>query len=375
MERAKIVHPGAGSRAGLGYFPPSEYCVPLRMMRIDPGRRRRLEYVADAIAIFKQKGVIRLDAAEGSAAGRTAKLRNWKIDRNRLGRNIPYFILFSPVIVFFLLFKYLPMGGLIIAFKDYNFVDGVFGSPWVGFGQFETLFSNPQTLRIIRNTFVLSVMNLLIGFPFPIILAILLNEVRKSWFKRSVQTLVYLPHFLSWVIVSGMVVTIFATEGVINGILGHWLGEPFSFLYREGSWLAIFVGSGIWKGAGWGAIIYLAALTSIDPSLYESAGMDGAGKWRQIIHITLPGIAPTIVIMFILSVGSVMEVGFDQVFTLQNSAVFNVSEVISTYTYKIGLKNLQFSLTAAMGLFESLIGLILVLLTNGVARRFGQGLW
>lgn len=297
------------------------------------------------------------------------------INRKRLRQNVPYFIMFLPIIAYFLIFKYAPMGGLVIAFKDYNFADGVFGSPWVGWGQFETLFSNPQTLQIIRNTFVLSVLSLLIGFPFPIALAILLNEVRRVWFKRWVQTIVYLPHFLSWIIVSGMVVTIFATEGVVNDLIFWWTGEPIAFLYQEGSWLSIFIGSGIWKGAGWGAIIYLAALSSIDLSLYESASIDGAGKLRQIRHITLPGIAPTIVIVFILSVGNVMEVGFDHVYTLQNSAVFNTSEVISTYTYKIGLQRLQFSLTAAMGFFESLIGLILVLITNAVARRFGQGLW
>ncbi len=318
---------------------------------------------------------MRLHTAEETAGRRALLQPERKVDRRRLKQNIPYFLMFIPVIAYFAIFKYAPMGGLVIAFKDYNFADGVFGSPWVGFGQFETLFSNPQTLQIIRNTFVLSVLSLLIGFPFPIILAILLNEARRVWFKRWIQTFVYLPHFLSWVIVSGMVITIFATEGVINDLMAPWLGEPIAFLYEQGSWLTIFIGSGIWKGAGWGAIIYLAALSSIDPSLYESASIDGANKWRQIAHITLPGIAPTIVIVFILSVGNVMEVGFDQVYTLQNSAVFSMSEVISTYTYKIGLQRLQFSLTAAMGFFESIIGLILVLMTNAVARRFGQGLW
>nr|WP_127579622.1 ABC transporter permease subunit [Paenibacillus koleovorans] len=283
--------------------------------------------------------------------------------------------MFLPVAVYFVLFKYVPMGGLIIAFKNYNFADGLFGSPWVGFGQFTTLFANPQTLQIIRNTFILSMLSLLIGFPFPILLAILLNEVRRSAFKRWIQTLVYLPHFLSWVIVAGMVVTIFALDGVINNLVVSKLGEPVAFLYKEGSWVTIYVGAGIWKGAGWSAIIYLAALSSVDPSLYESAGMDGANKWQQIRHITLPSIAPTIVIVFILSVGHVMEAGFDQVYTLQNSAVFRVSEVISTYTYKIGLQSLQFSLTTAIGLFESSVGFVLVLMTNAVARRYGRGLW
>lgn len=316
-----------------------------------------------------------LNTAEETASRHISTQLDRKVDWKRLKANIPYFIMFIPVIVYFILFKYAPMGGLVIAFKDYNFTEGVFGSPWVGFQNFEALFSNPQTLQIIRNTLVLSVLGLVIGFPFPIILAILMNEVRKTWYKRWVQTIVYLPHFLSWVVVSGMVVTIFAMEGIVNDLLTQWFGTSISFMYHKFPWVAIFIGSGIWKGAGWGAIIYLAALSSVDPSLYESASIDGANKWKQIYHITLPSIAPTIFIVFILSVGNIMEVGFDQVFTLQNPAVYDISEVISTYTYKIGLQKMQFSLTTAMGFFESLVGLILVLSTNAVARRFGQGLW
>lgn len=268
------------------------------------------------------------------------------------------------------------MGGNIIAFKQYNFHDGIFGSPWVGLQNFETIFSNPQTLNIIRNTFVLSVLTLLIGFPAPIILAILMNEMRMVILKRSIQTLVYIPHFFSWVIVGGMVVTLFSQEtGVINYWVEQWTGNSYPFLYKELSWISVFLGSGIWKEAGFGAIIYLAALTSIDPNLYEAANIDGANKWKQIWHITLPGIRPTIVLLFIINIGRVMEVGFDQVYMLQNSVVSNVSEVISTYIYKVGLQGGQFSITTAMGLFESLIGLILVFSANKIARRFGQGLW
>lgn len=298
------------------------------------------------------------------------------INRRRWKQNIPLLILFVPVIAFFLIFKYAPMGGLIIAFKNYNFYDGIWGSPWVGMKNFELLFSNPQTLTIIRNTLMLSVLSIVIGFPFPIALAILLNEARQFFFKRTVQTLVYLPHFLSWVIIGGMVITIFSQEnGIINHFIKQWTGSPYPFLYNEGSWIAIFVGSGIWRGAGWGSIIYLAALSSIDQHLYEAASLDGAGKMRQIWHITLPGITPTIVLMFILNMGNIMEVGFDHVFVLQNSIVSNVSEVISTYIYHIGLQGAQFSLTTAMGLFESLIGLIMVLTANKIARKFGHGLW
>ncbi|UVI31995.1 ABC transporter permease [Paenibacillus spongiae] len=296
--------------------------------------------------------------------------------RKRWKQNIPLLILFAPIVAFFIIFKYAPMAGLVIAFKNYTFSEGIWGSDWVGLKNFRQLFTNPQSITIIRNTLFLSCLNIVVGFPFPIALAIMLNEARKQWFKRIVQTLVYLPHFLSWVIVGGLVVTIFAQEtGFVNHLVKMWTGEPYPFLYKDGSWIAIFVGSGIWKGAGWGAIIYLAALTSIDQHLYEAASMDGAGKWRQIWHVTLPGISSTIVVMFILNLGNVMEVGFDQVFMLQNSVVSGVSEVISTYIYRVGLQGAQFSLTTAMGLFESVIGLILVLTANRIARRFGQSLW
>lgn len=296
--------------------------------------------------------------------------------RRKLKQNLPLLVMFVPVIAFYLIFKYAPMVGVIVAFKSYNFADGIFGSPWVGLKNFHILFSNPKSLLIIRNTLVLSLMSIFIGFPFPIMLAIMLNEVKKIWFKKTVQTLVFLPHFLSWVIVGGMVVTIFSQEsGVINHWIQQWTGSAFPFLYNEASWMFIFVGSGIWKEAGFSAIVYLAALSSIDTSLYEAASIDGAGKWKQMWHITLPGIAPTIVLMLILSMGKVMEVGFDHVYTLQNSVVSNVSEVISTYIYTIGLQKGQFSLTSAMGLFESVVGFILVITANTIARKFNRGIW
>ncbi|GAA4828376.1 polygalacturonan/rhamnogalacturonan ABC transporter permease [Paenibacillus vulneris] len=296
--------------------------------------------------------------------------------RRRLKQNLPLLIMFIPVIAFYVIFKYAPMAGVIVAFKSYNFADGIFGSPWVGLKNFHVLFSNPNSLLIIRNTLMLSLMSLLLGFPFPIMLAVMLHEVRRIWFKKTVQTLVFLPHFLSWVIVGGMVVTIFSQEsGILNHWLRQWTGSAFPFLYNQASWMFIFVGSGIWKEAGFSAIVYLAALSSIDTSLYEAASIDGAGKWKQMRHITLPGIAPTIVLMLILSMGKVMEVGFDQVYALQNSVVSNVSEVISTYIYTIGLQKGQFSLTSAMGLFESVVGFILIVTANAIARKFNRGLW
>lgn len=298
------------------------------------------------------------------------------VKKNRFRQNIPLWIMFAPVVAYYLIFKYIPMGGLIIAFKNYNFTDGLFGSPWAGLDNFRMLFTDPIAFKVIRNTLLISVLSIVIGFPFPIILAIMFNEIQRLWFKKAVQTILYLPHFLSWVIVGGIVATLFSQEtGLVNHIVRSIGNEPYPFLYNETSWLTIFLSAGIWKEAGFGAIIYLAALSSIDPSLYEAAAMDGANKWKQIWHVTLPGISSVIVLMLILSMGRFMEVGFDQVFILQNSIVSNLSEVISTYIYKVGLQGGRFSLTAAMGLFESLIGLILVITANRIARRFEQGLW
>ncbi|BBH20284.1 protein LplB [Paenibacillus baekrokdamisoli] len=299
-----------------------------------------------------------------------------KFDRKRFRQNIPLIVMFIPVILFYLIFKYAPMGGLIIAFKDYNLMDGVFRSPWAGWGNFSKLFSNPNSIKIIRNTLLLSSLNIFIGFPFPIILAILLNEVRKMWFKKTVQTLVYLPYFYSWIIVGGIIFSIFGMEGSwLNHWITEWWGEPYPFLYNIQSWITIFVSSSIWKDMGFNAIIFMAAMSTIDPSLYESAGMDGANKWKQIIHITLPGISSTIMLIFILSMGRILEVGFDQIYILQNAAVNDVADVISTYIYRVGLQGAQFSLTTAMGMFESVVAFILLLTVNGVARRFDRGLF
>ncbi|KRF09764.1 protein lplB [Paenibacillus sp. Soil766] len=296
--------------------------------------------------------------------------------KKMLIRNAPLLLMFAPVIVYFVIFKYIPMVGTIIAFKDYNYKDGIFGSPWVGFDNFKALFQMPDTVRVIMNSFRISILKLIVEFPLPILLAILLNEVRKSWYKKTVQTLVYLPHFLSWVIVGGVVVVLFSQEtGIINKIIAYFGLPKTAFLYQTGSWFAIFLGAGVWKEAGYQAIVYLAALSAIDPSLYEAASIDGAGKWRKIWNITLPSLTPTIMIMFILTIGRILEVGFDQVYILQNPVVTDVSQIISTYIYKFGLQGGQINLTSAMGLFESFISLVLIVLANGIARKFGNGLW
>ncbi|WP_036720519.1 ABC transporter permease [Paenibacillus harenae] len=291
-------------------------------------------------------------------------------------QNIPLMIMFLPGLLFYIIFKYAPMGGIIIAFKDFNLRDGIFGSPWVGMDNFVQLFNQAQSLQIIRNSFMISILGLAVGFPVPIILAIMLNEVRKLWFKRVVQTLVYLPHFLSWVIVGGIVLSLFALEsGTINRWLEGIIGEPYPFMYEKVSWLIIYLGSGVWKEMGFAAIIYLAALAGIDPHLYEAGSIDGANKWQQMRHITIPGISTTIILLLILSVGKVMDVGFDQIYNLQNAVVSDIANVISLYIYQIGILRGQYSLTAAMGIFENLVGLVLILLANYIARRFNQGLW
>lgn len=302
-----------------------------------------------------------------------------RLQRQRMRRfkaNLPLLIMFMPVILYFVVFKYAPMGGLIIAFKDYNFYDGILHSPWVGLHYFEMLFQDPRTLQIIRNTFVLSLLSIIFGFPVPIVLAIMLNEVRNMIFKRTVQTIVYMPHFLSWVIIAMMIMTMFSLEnGIINNFVEMIFGEPYAFMYNSGSWVAVFISSGIWKDMGFNAIIFLAALTTIDPSQYEAASMDGANKARQIWHITLPGIRSTIILLLILSMGRVMEVGFDQVYMLQNSNVNEIADVISTYIYRTGLQGAQFSLTTALGLFESLVAFVLIVSANYIARKFNEGLW
>lgn len=301
---------------------------------------------------------------------------NKSVFLKRLRRNKALILMFLPVIAFFIIFRYAPILGNVIAFKQYNLVEGVWGSPWIGFDNFRLLFSNPNTLQIIRNTMIISLLSILIGFPFPILVAILLNEARVMWFKKTVQTLLYLPHFFSWVIIGGIVVTLFGSQaGILNNILQSLTGHEYRFLYETESWLVIFFSSAVWKESGFSAIIYLAAISSIDPHLYESAAMDGAGKFRQIWNITIPSILPTAILLLILSMGRLMDVGFDQVYNLQNAAVSDISNVISTYLYRVGIQGGMYSLTTAMGLFESLVAITFVILSNRLARRFGHSLW
>lgn len=274
-----------------------------------------------------------------------------------------------PGILHFVVFRYVPMFGNVIAFQDYSIFSGIMDSSWVGFQHFEKMFTYHEFYNILRNTLVLSLYSIIFGFPAPLILALLLNEIRKTWFKRPVQTLLYLPHFLSWVIVGSIFINLLSIDGFLNTILSR-LGIPnIDFLTQPEYFRGIIVSVGIWKEMGWGMIIYLAALSGINPNLYEAAMVDGAGRFRQMWSITLPSLMPAIVVLFLLRVGHVLDSNVEQVLIMLNPLVRDVGEVIDTYVYRVGLLGAQFSLTTAIGIFKSLVGLLLVVGLNTLSRK------
>jgi putative aldouronate transport system permease protein len=264
--------------------------------------------------------------------------------------------------------------GVLLAFKDFSPRLGILGSPWVGLDHFKFLFfQSPDFMRIFRNTLLISCYHIIFGFPAPIILALLLNELRYGMFKRIAQSISYIPHFFSWVVLSGIVIVMLSpSEGPVNYLLQLLNIEPIYFLADPDYFRSTLVATGIWKEIGWGTIIYLAALTGIDPTLYEAAVIDGANRRKQIWNITLPSILPVITIMFILSLGGILNAGFDQIFNLYNAAVYEVADVIDTYVYRAGIVGAQFGLTTAVGLFKNVIGIALVLSTNYVMKKLGQ---
>jgi putative aldouronate transport system permease protein len=297
--------------------------------------------------------------------------------KREMVRHYDLYLLLIPGFLFFLIFSYVPMFGLLVAFKDYNIFKGVFASDWIGLGHFKEMLQLPDFYKIVRNTLMLNIFGLVVGFPAPIILAIMLNEIRSKYFKRISQSLLYLPHFMSWIILGGILYNILSPSyGVINAILRSMGLEEIHFMANSAWWVTVYTLSSVWAGAGWGTIIYLAAMTAIDPHLYEAAVIDGAGRWKKIIHITLPGIMPTVVILLILNVGHMVSIGFEHPFALMNPTVMNVAEVISTYVYTLGIKNGQFGLTTAVGMVQSVVNLILILGANYAARKMGrEGLW
>ena len=288
------------------------------------------------------------------------------------------FALLAAALVWTIIFKYVPMYGVIIAFKKYRFFDGILGSEWVGLQHFVRMFDGTTNFgRIFRNTVLISLYRLLWGFPAPIILALLLNEVRQRHFKRTVQTISYLPHFLSWVVLAGVIKSILSpSTGVVNSIIAGLGGDRINFLADVNWFVTVLISTGVWQQVGFTSIIFLAAIAGVDPQLHESAIVDGAGKIRQAWSITIPSIIPVIIIMFILRVGDILEAGFDQIFLLYNPAVYDVADIIDTYVYRVGLVELQYSFAAAVGLFKNVIGLILVVIVNRAAKAFGDyGIW
>lgn len=278
-----------------------------------------------------------------------------------------------PGFLYFIVFKYLPMGGLIIAFQDYQPFLGITGSPWVGLKHFIRLFTEPTFLMLLKNTLILFAMNIVFFFPLPIILALMLNEVRSKWFKNAVQTMMYLPHFMSWVIIVSITYVFLNMDGgVVNEMLAAVGLQKVSFLTAP-EWLrTMYIGQIIWKELGWSTIIFLAAITVVDPQLYEAVEIDGGGRWRKTWHITLPAIRPVIITLLILKIGSTLDLGFEHMYLLLNSMNREVGEIFDTYIYTAGLKNGQLSFSTTVGLFKGLVGLVLVMLSNKLAKKLGE---
>lgn len=286
------------------------------------------------------------------------------------------YLMALPVVLFYIIFEYGPMYGAQIAFRDFTPALGITESPWVGVTHFIEFFESRYFWRLIRNGILLNLYDVVFGFPVPIILALLINELKNNTFKRITQTVVYMPHFISMIVVAGMIRDFVAMDGVINDLIDFFGGERSAILQRAELFRAVFVGSNIWQGAGWGSIIYLAALSNIDPQLYEASTIDGCSRFNKIRYITLPGIMPTIVVMFILRMGSMLNVGFEKIILLYNPLTFETADVISSYVFRRGLLEFDWSFSAAVGLFNSFINFFLVYTANWINRRVNENsLW
>lgn len=286
-----------------------------------------------------------------------------------------YSMLILPI-AFYVIFMYGPMYGVTIAFKDYNIFAGISGSEWVGLDVFREIFKMPEFFRALRNTLTLNLLGLILGFPAPILLAVMLNEVQNTVFKRLSQSILYLPHFLSWVIIGGIATQIFAPQGIVNYAIKALGGSEVPFLSNKMMWIAVYQLVGIWSSMGWNAIIYLAAITGISGDIYEAAALDGCSRVKMIYKITIPSIMPTIVIMLIINLGKIINISFDQPYVLGNSLVEDVSDVISTFVYRVGLKSADYSTATAVGLFQSVVSTILIIVSNVVTKALGEeGLW
>jgi putative aldouronate transport system permease protein len=292
-------------------------------------------------------------------------------------RDFYLILLVLPAVVYYLVFHYLPMYGIVIAFKSFSIARGISGSPWAGLKWFREFFGSFYFGRIVSNTVVLSLSNLAFSFPAPIVFALLLNELRNQAYKRVVQTVSYLPHFVSMVVVVGIMVNFLSpVDGIVGRLLVLLGGKPINFMFEPRWFRSLYVISGIWQNTGWNAIVYIAAIASINPELYEAAYMDGAGRWGQLFHVTLPGILPTVVILLILNFGNVMSVGFEKVLLMYNPSTYETADIISTYVYRRGVLGSQYSFGAAVGFFNSVVNVCLLLAVNRIARRAADiSLW
>lgn len=293
-----------------------------------------------------------------------------------LNKNKYLYALIALPVVYYLVFHYAPMYGIIVSFKDYNIVKGIMGSPWAGFKWYEKFLTDPYFWKVVRNTFLLSLENIIWGFPFPIIIALLLNEVRNRKFKKAIQSVTYLPHFISTVVVCGMLVSILSSDGLVNNLIRALGGETKQFLMYPEYFRTIYVVSEIWQKAGWTSIIYLAALTGIDASILDAATIDGANRMQRIRHVTLPAITPTISTLLIMDLGKMMNLGYEKVLLLYNGSTMETADIIATYVYRRGILQNSFSYATAVGLFQTVIGVVLLVMANKVSKKLSEtSLW
>ncbi|MDR1263472.1 MAG: ABC transporter permease subunit [Oscillospiraceae bacterium] len=312
-----------------------------------------------------------------TTASPTARRRFYRSSlMKRIYRSRMLYLMLALPLIQYAVFRYAPLMGLQVAFKNFNMFKGMWASPWVGTKVFQEIFTNPKFWLALKNTVILNALDLAFGFPMPIILAVFLYEMRSLTIKRISQTILYLPHFLSWIIIGGIVTQIFGSTGMANQVASKLLGRNANFLMNETNWTIVYVAVGIWQSAGWGTIIYLAAISAVNTDLYEASEVDGCGRWRRIIHVTLPCIMPTIVVMLILRLGQMVAIGFERPYVMANDMVLNVAEVISTFVYKMGLRNARYSFATAVGMFGSVVNMLFLLAANIGAKRLGEdGLW
>jgi putative aldouronate transport system permease protein len=302
------------------------------------------------------------------------KPKNWLIkdcQKNRL-----VYLMAVPMLLFFFIFKYLPMTGLIISFQKYNLFKGFFGSPWIGFDNFIRFLTGPNVLRLIRNTFLINFYAILFGFPMPILFALMINELKLGWFKKTIQTISYMPHFISLVVVCGMITEFSKVNGVFNSFLLVFSFPPENLLTQANLFRTIYVSSTIWQQVGWNSIIYIASLSTVDPNLYDAAAIDGAGRMGRIIHISLPSLIPIITVQFIMRIGNILSVGFEKIILLYNPLTYETADVISTYIYRFGLEQANYSFGTAVGIFNSMVNIAVLVIVNWLFRKFSEeSLW